>query len=592
MAHKSLRQEFRDYMGSVIGFPADYFAGWFGVAPSESGVEVNELTAMQVAAFVGCVRVRSGAISTMPFRVWERMPDGSERLAPDHPLDNVLNNQPNPETTAADFWQTVMVHIDLTGNAYAEVAYTKGGQPGGLYLRSPFRTMPYRRPDFSLAYKTNDTPGEYERWINLDDMCQFRGLGMDSLVGLSPVKYWAREVLGNDLAAQSYSAKFFANDARPGGILKSSGFLAPEKKKAAMASWNEAHSRGQSHKMALLEGGLDWDKVGVNPDEAQFLETRKFNREQIAGMFGVPVHFLGESVESKANMEQRAVEFLVFTLKPIVIKLEQVVNSRLFPKTGRGAGRYFARMDTTVFERATYADLLKGVQMGRYAGLYTVDEGRKLLGEQPYSKAQLKSKNPGDKLWQPVNMVVVTKESLAGDVPPIGGSGQGGDGEGSGGNDQGGGDGAGTVPSSTTQGGKRSAGDEAADAEVKRYFLLFFATFRDALGRILARKKVDSKDFQKAFTPVLLQIASAFSFRADAEPGDIVLANETVGFIRDYIDFMAHRGRDWAPDKADMIAAEELKRSLRVLREKCVPPAAVTDEAESEAAEEQGEPTE
>jgi HK97 family phage portal protein len=563
---RDLAKEFRDYMGSTVSFPADYFAGWFGVAPSESGVEVNELTAMQIAAFVGCVRVISGAIATLPFRVWTTLDDGSETIASDHILDNVLNNQPNPETTAADFWQTVIVHKLLTGNAYAEIAYNNAGQPAGLYLRSPFRTIPYRRPDGSLAYKTNDTPGQYERWIDAADMCQFRGMGMDGLVGLSPVKYYAREVLGNDLAAQSYSAKFFANDSRPGGYLKAANFIAPDKKKAAVESWIAAHSRGNSHSMAMLDGGLEWAAVGVNPDEAQFLQTRQFNRQQIAAIFGVPVHFLGDSESSRANMEQRGLEFLTYTVKPYIAKIEQVVNTRMFPKLGRHAGRYFARMDTTMFERAVYSDLLKGVQMGRYAGIYTVNEGRKLLGEQPYTKVQAESTDPADKLWMPVNMAYVSMDVTG--TSDSSGNGAGKDGKGQGGNDQDGGDGSGKAPKATGQGGKR---------EIEHYFRLFYPTFRDAFGRISTRKKVNEADFQKAFGPVFIQIASAFSLREDVTPEDFTLSEPIQHFLRDYIANFSRRVT--MKGDLDELATEELRKTLTTLREACQPLSVTVEEA-------------
>src|ERR1700757_5280313 len=154
---------------------------------------------------------------------------------------------------------------------------------------------------------------------------------------------------------------------------------------------------------------------------------------------------------------------------------------RMFPKVGRGAGRFHARLDTTMFERATYADLLRGVQMGRYAGLYTVNEGRKLLGEQPYTLQQAKSTDPGDKLWMPVNMAYVSLDVTGTSV-------DGGKGEGQGGNDQDGGDGGGKPASPTTQGGQRK------DREIQHYYRLFYPTFRDAFGRISARKKVDEGD--------------------------------------------------------------------------------------------------
>ncbi len=558
-----LRTEFRDFLSSVISFPADYFAGWFGVAPSESGVEVNELTAMQIAAYVGCIRVLSDAVSLTPLEVVEVNKDGSEAVTYEHPLADVLGLQMNPETSAADVKQTGQVHLLQTGNTYAEIGYNGAGQPAALYLRSPFATFPYRnitgeqgrRPagpldNGELFYKTTDTPGHYERAIRRQDMVHVKGMGLDSLVGLSPVKYYGREVLGTDLAAQSYSAKFFANDARPGGYLKATGFIASDKKKQALASWMAGHSRGQANKPALLDGGWSWEKVGVPPDEAQFIETRKFNREQLSAIFGVPPHFLGISEESRANMEQRALEFLVFVLKPWLNKWEQSINIKLFPRNGRNAGRFYSRFNTTNFERATYADLLKGVQMGRYAGLYTVDEGRALLGEQPYSEKQFKSDRPGDKLWQPVNMIIVNEESVKG-PQPVSAAESDGQGKGQGGDDQNGGDGGSKPPSGTTQGGKRdsdagkrwlAAAQRRADEELKHYFRLFSPLFRDALGRILARSKPDAADFERCFGPVLTAIAAAFECDpAQRDPGDFSLSDRSAQIVRDYIRVMGHR---------------------------------------------------
>jgi HK97 family phage portal protein len=590
-------REFRDSLSSVISFPADYFAGWFGVAPSESGVEVNELTAMQIAAYVGCVRVLGDAVSLTPIEVVEINKDGSEAVTYDHPLADVLSLQMNPETTAADVKQTGMVHLLQTGNTYLEIGYNGAGQPAALYPRSPFATFPYRniageqgrRPagpidNGELFYKTTDTPGHYERAIRRKDMVHVKGLGLDSLVGLSPIKYYGREVIGTDLAAQSFSAKFFANDARPGGYLKSTGFLQPDKKKQAIASWMAGHGRGQAHKMTLLDGGMSWEKVGVPPNEAQFIETRKFNREQIAAIFGVPPHFLGISEESRANMEQRALEFLVFVLKPWLNKWEQSLNIKLFPRTGRNAGRFYARFNTTNFERATYADLLKGVQMGRYAGLYTIDEGRALLGEQPYSEKQFKSKRPGDKLWQPVNMVVVTEDTLKGSLAGAAGAGEGGAGQG--GDDQDGGDGGSKPASGTTQGGKRAS--RSVDAELKHYFRLFSPLFRDAFGRMLARSKADEADFQRCFSPLLSAVAAAFECDpAQRDPGDFSLSEKSAGLVRSYIRGLAHRiassPRDGAAARSDLIAAAELRRAIEFLRDKCHPP---DPEEEDEATDE------
>jgi HK97 family phage portal protein len=573
-------KEFRDSLGSVISFPADYFAGWFGVAPSDSGVEVNELTAVQIAAFTGCTRLLSDVLSSTPLNVWERNSDGTESIALEHSLSSILRLSPNNECTAADMFHAGMTHICLTGNMYLEKGYNGAGQVGGLFLRNPFRTIPYRfakggpggyglEPG-DLFYKTNDTPTGYERIIRAEDVIHVKGLGMDGLVGLSPVKYYAREVLGTDLAAQSYAAKFFANDSRPGGYLKTPGMRDPEQKLKDAQTWIAAHARGNARRVAILDGGMEWVNVGIPPEEAQFLQTREFNRTQIACIFGIPPHFLGEAAESRANMEQRALEFLTFTAKPWFNRFEQAFNFRLFPSVGRNAGRFFCRFDTSQFERATYADLLKGVQMGRYAGLLTGNEGRKLLGFQPYSKKQLTSKDPADKLWQPVNMVWVTTDWDKEKSEPAGA----GDG-GQGGNDQDGGDGSGTPASGTTQGGKR-------DREIGRYFAIFYATFRDAVGRILARSKPDKADFERCFSPILTTAACAFECDpAQREPGDMSLSERSAAFVREYIAGIAHRAtassNPWKTSsddrvttvRADQIAADELSRALKVLRDKC-----------------------
>lgn len=552
----SLWKEFRDSLSSVVAFPADYFAGWFGVAPSESGVEVNELTAMQIAAFVGCVRVISGAISTLPLRVWATDDTGAKKVATDHQLDYVLNNQPNPDCTAADVIQTLMVHILLTGNAYLEKAYDGAGRPAALYLRNPFRTFPYRARDGRLIYKTSDTDQGYERIIEARDVVHVKGLGVDSLVGLSPVKYYAREVLGNDLAAQSFASKFYANDSRPGGYLSVSNYLKKDQKDAAVNSWMAAHGRGQSHRMALLEGGMKWETVGVPPNEAQFIETRQFNREQIAAIFGVPVHFLGESVESRADMEQRGIEFLTFTIKPWCAKIEQALNIKLFPTVGRHANKFYAGFDTSMYERATYANLLKGVQMGRYAGLYTMDEGRRLLGEQPYTKQQLDSDNPGDKVMVPVNMVFLTEELIENGGPASSGGGAG-----QGGSDQGGGDGAGTQPTTTGQGG---------DRELKRYYLLFAPQFSDAFDRFIGRKKPTEKDLRTVFSPLFTAIAATFSFRVDRDPADMTLPVEVAQFNNDYASSMFERSREWKREDREAICGRELRLALEGIRSNCL----------------------
>ena len=313
--------------------------------------------------------------------------------------------------------------------------------------------------------------------------------------------------------------------------------------------------------MAFLDAGVTWEKVGVSPEEAQFIATRQFNREQIAAIFGVPVHYLGETVESRVIAEQREIEFLNRTLQIWFTKFEQVVNAKLFPSLGRNSGKYRAQFDTSNFAKPSFGDLVKGLQMARYAGFVTSNEGRKKLGYQPYSAEQHSSNDPADKLWQPVNMQYVPESTEK--MEPASNSGAGeSKPQGQGGSDQTGGDGGAKPPRQTGQGGKR-------DQEIQRYFLLFAPLFEGALRAILKRDKPQEKDFRERFLPIFRTIACQFSFAPDADHGLMLLPEATEQFIGEYVGFLIHRSKQWMLADATRIAAEELKRALEVFREKC-----------------------
>ncbi len=543
---RELFGELRDGIGGVVSFPQD-FLGVFGLPPAESGAIVNEFSAIQISTYFACMRVISDAVGTIPLRVMERLPDGGEQVAYDHPYYDLFHTQPNPEVPAADLRQAAQSHALLTGNAYVEIDWANGGYPRALWLRSCFSTFPYRRQATGeLIYKTHDNPSGMERNIEASDMIHVKGLGIDSIVGLSPVKYHMREVLGADLAAQSYGAKFFAHQANPSGYLQSPGALTPEQKLKAMTSWLDGHSRGNSHRPAILEGGWKWETTGIAPEEAQFLETRMYNREQIAAMFGVPAHMVGGKEDSKANMEQKAQEFLTFCLKPWLKKWEQAINMKIFPKVGRTAGKFFVKFDTTELERADFKTMCQGIQMARYAGLTTTDEGRKELKLNPYDVKQLDSLNPGDKLLMPVNMQYVSKDMLAG--PPE---------EPAKGNDTEGEPESQPAPKVTEPSTEKNA--------IKPYFAQYSAVFRDAFGRILARKDAAKKDYHRCFSPVLISLASAMQFPIDGEPGEIVLSADNMTCVHDYIDGMVVRGTEWKDGNPDVDAALELKRAVKFL---------------------------
>ena len=517
----TIKKEVRDFVGNVLQWPADLIGGgWGGLSPSGSGVVVTEYTALQLSAFVACVRVISDQVASLPLKVYKRSADGADStVAWDHPLARILHTQPNPECSSTDFRQAGQGHCLINGNAYAEMVENNGGNLAAIYLRSPFRTLPYRDKTGKLIYKTTDTESGQERIIPTEKMIHVRGMGLDGIVGLSPVKFYMRELLGADLAAQGYSSSFFANDSRPGGYLKAPGNLKNEQKLDAVTSWVSGHSRGNNNRMAVLDAGWTWEKVGVDPQEAQFIETRKFNREQIAAIFGVPVHMVGGTADGHVNLEQRNVEFLLYTIKPWLKKWEMAINAKVFPATDAGRpNRFFAKFDTTELERPTMDILTKSIQMARYAGLMSMNDGRKLLKLEPLTREyfNVEQDNPADRLWMPVNMLNVTQEQplpRGEEVVPEGPSGN---------------------PTGAPPDNPTAPQPPATPTPGQR---ALWGTFEDAYRRATYREKPRELDFERCFLPTFSGIA--MSGRTED-----VMPLELAGFIRTYIQTLHKRYTD------------------------------------------------
>jgi HK97 family phage portal protein len=427
-----------------------------------------------------------------------------------------------------------------------DVIRDNGGRPAELWIRSPFRTFPYRIQQTSkLVYKTTDTFDGSERMIQPENMIHVKSLGIDPWVGLSPIRYHAREVLGAAIATQNYGSRLFSNDARPGGYISSADVLQPDRKLQLANQWQAAHSRAGSHTMAILDGGLKWEAVGIQPDEAQFIQTRQMQREDIAAIYGVPPHFIGaQNSERSANLEQRFLEFLVMSLKPNLRRYEAELNAKLFANIGRNANKFFVKFDTAEFERADFASTLKALQVGRYAGLYTIDEGRRMLGLNPIDAKSLDAENPGGSLWQPVNMVPITNgEKEEPTAPPVDAPVIGPDGK--------------TPPPAPVEPGTQP--DAVSDA--RAFFPVFFPQMKDGISRLCARNKTDSGDFQKILTPILAGVASTY---APLE-GDMTLPAEIAGVIKSYAQAIYDRHTSWDKNDLNKLTTDELTLALQAI---------------------------
>lgn len=352
-----------------------------------SGRPVNERTAMQTTAVYACVRILAEAIASLPLHVYEYQDDGGKKLVHDHPLYYLLHDEPNPEMTSFVFRETLMSHLLIWGNAYAQIIRDGAGRVLGLYPLLPDK-MDVQRDDKGNIYyvysRNSDENPMFKEYGNIklkaEDVLHIPGLGFDGLIGYSPIAM-AKNAVGMTLACEEYGASFFANGANPGGVLEHPGVLKDPSK--VRESWNSVY-RGVSnaHKIAVLEEGMKYQQIGIPPEEAQFLETRKFQINEIARLYRIPPHMVGDLDKSSfSNIEQQSLEFVKYTLDPWVIRWEQSLQRSLLLPSEKG--KYFIKLNVDGLLRGDYQSRMNGYAVGRQNGWFSANDIREMENMNP-----------------------------------------------------------------------------------------------------------------------------------------------------------------------------------------------------------------
>ena len=352
-----------------------------------SGKPVNERTAMQTTAVYACVRILAEAVASLPLHVYEYQDDGGKKLVHDHPLYYLLHDEPNPEMTSFVFRETLMSHLLIWGNAYAQIIRDGAGRVLGLYPLLPDK-MEVQRDDKGNIYyvysRNSDENPTFKEYGNIklkaEDVLHIPGLGFDGLIGYSPIAM-AKNAVGMTLACEEYGASFFANGANPGGVLEHPGVLKDSSK--VRESWNSVY-RGVSnaHKIAVLEEGMKYQQIGIPPEEAQFLETRKFQINEIARLYRIPPHMVGDLDKSSfSNIEQQSLEFVKYTLDPWVIRWEQSLQRSLLLPGEKG--KYFIKLNVDGLLRGDYQSRMNGYAVGRQNGWFSANDIREMENMNP-----------------------------------------------------------------------------------------------------------------------------------------------------------------------------------------------------------------
>lgn len=352
-----------------------------------SGKPVNERTAMQTTAVYACVRILAEAVASLPLHVYEYQDDGGKKLVHDHPLYYLLHDEPNPEMTSFVFRETLMSHLLIWGNAYAQIIRDGAGRVLGLYPLLPDK-MEVQRDDRGNIYyvysRNSDENPMFKEYGNIklkaEDVLHIPGLGFDGLIGYSPIAM-AKNAVGMTLACEEYGASFFANGANPGGVLEHPGVLKDPSK--VRESWNSVY-RGvnNTHKIAVLEEGMKYQQIGIPPEEAQFLETRKFQINEIARLYRIPPHMVGDLDKSSfSNIEQQSLEFVKYTLDPWVIRWEQSLQRSLLLPGEKG--KYFIKLNVDGLLRGDYQSRMNGYAVGRQNGWFSANDIREMENMNP-----------------------------------------------------------------------------------------------------------------------------------------------------------------------------------------------------------------
>ena len=343
---------------------------------SNAGKRVTDRTALQHIAVYACVRVLSEAIAQLPLHLYKYNDKGKEQV-PQHPLYFLLHDQPNPEMTSFVFRETLMSHLLIYGNAYAQIIRNGRGDVLGLYPLMPDKMKVDRDEKNRLIYiysrYDEANPNLKEQGdivLYADEVLHIPGLGFDGLVGYSPIAL-AKNAIGISIACEEYGASFFGNGASPSGVLEHPGVIKnPERVRDA---WQRAYGGRNAHKVAVLEEGMKFTPIAIPNNEAQFLETRKFQIEEIARMY---YDWRDLDHATFSNVEHLSLDFVKYSLDPWIVRWEQSLQKALLSDSEKG--QYFVKFNVDGLLRGDYASRMQGYATARQNGWMSANDIREL----------------------------------------------------------------------------------------------------------------------------------------------------------------------------------------------------------------------
>jgi len=374
-------------------------SGYVAAAPVLSGTYVTPQTAIGLTSVFAAINVISRDVATLPVNVYRKIPGGGREVAEEHPVQELLKWEPNDETDAFRLRRDWMGHVLGWGNGYLEVVRNKrDGTPEALQILHPAKTVAKRSDTGRLYYELDNDP--LKRLLP-ENCLHAAGLGFNGLTGYSPLTV-ARQSIGLGMAAEQFGAAFFGNGAIAHGILKTAKKVGAQAVSNLRNSINQIHQGSQSaHQFMVLEEGMDWINTQVNPEDAQFLATRQFTAVEIARLYSLPPHKIGDYSQSHlANVEEANLDYIITTLAGWLVMLEGQFNLRLLTRKDRR--QYVILHDMSALMRGNMSARIGYYQGMRNMGCFSANDILMAEGRNPLPKGQGGEKHLVQMQYQPL----------------------------------------------------------------------------------------------------------------------------------------------------------------------------------------------
>lgn len=329
--------------------PAPWFLRMFG-NESSSGEKVTVDSALGIPTVYRCVNIKANAVAMLPFQAFKRTNKGREREKK-HAVSKLLENRPNPYQGPFKFKHLIETHRNTWGNAYINVDWGADGRPKALWMLNPALTEPIIDVNTNMLWYVTTLPEGKQVKISYHNIIHLTALTTDGIKGKPPIQV-ARENIGSSQAAQKFKGNFYKHGASNSGFLKIPGMLNKDAKNVIRDEWEEANTGiNNAQRVAILDAGLEFQSISMPLRDAQFIESMRFDKAEIATMFDVPLHMVNELERAThSNIEQENLSFIRDTLSPILVQYQEEFRNRLF--TERELSKYYLKFNLEMLLRA------------------------------------------------------------------------------------------------------------------------------------------------------------------------------------------------------------------------------------------------